>query len=264
MPAYPTPDWETPDGSIRLYCGDCLDILPALSEGTVDITVSSPPYNMIPACKPSGILAEHRHKKSEGYASHADDMPEEEYASFMVQAFGDCMRVSDGLVWINHKTRFKNRVGIHPLRIFPWEFHSEIIWARPGSTTLNAKRYAPSHEFIYGFGTPHYWDRRNDTKLTVWRLPPETNVDGHPCPYPVVIPERCIGSSCPQDGTVLDPFMGSASTGVACVNLGRKFIGIEKEPKYFDIAVKRIEDALGKGSLFDGIEEMKQGDLFNA
>jgi len=49
---------------------------------------------------------------------------------------------------------------------------------------------------------------------------------------------------------VLDPFMGSGTTGVACANLGRKFIGIEIEPKYFDIACKRIEDAYRQGDMF--------------
>lgn len=58
-------------------------------------------------------------------------------------------------------------------------------------------------------------------------------------------------------GTVLDPFMGSGTTGVAAIQLGRKFIGIEKEEKYFDIAVKRIEQATAQGKLFD-VEPMRQ------
>ncbi len=52
------------------------------------------------------------------------------------------------------------------------------------------------------------------------------------------------------NGIILDPFMGSGTTGVACAKLGRKFIGIEIEPKYFDIACKRIEDAYRQGDLF--------------
>ena len=54
----------------------------------------------------------------------------------------------------------------------------------------------------------------------------------------------------PEAKTVLDPFMGSGTTGVACMNLGRKFIGIEKEPKYFDIACRRIEQAQQQLKLF--------------
>jgi site-specific DNA-methyltransferase (adenine-specific) len=51
--------------------------------------------------------------------------------------------------------------------------------------------------------------------------------------------------------TILDPFMGSGTTGVAAIQLGRKFIGIEREPKYFDIACKRIEQAMAQGQLFE-------------
>ena len=53
-----------------------------------------------------------------------------------------------------------------------------------------------------------------------------------------------------ESQTILDPFMGSGTTGVACAKLGRKFIGIELEPKYFDIACKRIEDAYAQGDMF--------------
>ena len=218
-------------------------VLDAMEPGSVDITVSSPPYNMIPSCKASGMLKEHRRKKTAGYASHTDDMSQEDYETWMRAVFGKCREVSAGLVWINHKTKFINKIGIHPLRIFPWAFHSEIIWSRPGSTTLNAKRYAPSHEFIYGFGLPHFWDRCHDTKLTVWQIPPENKVDWHPCPFPVVIPRRCIESSCPVDGTVFDPFMGSGSTGVAAIRAGRRFIGSEIDPGYFDLSCNRIRKA---------------------
>lgn len=245
------PDWQTEDGSVRLYCADCLDVLPDIACTSADIAVSSPPYNMIPSVNPSGMLAESRRKKAEGYVSHADDMDESEYQEWLRQVFGECKRICEGLVWINHKTRFINKLGRHPLHIFPWEFHSEIIWSRPGSTTLNAKRYAPSHELIFGFGTPHYWDRCNDTKLTVWHLPPCTDIKDHPCPFPLEIPIRCIESSCPVGGWVIDPFMGSGTTGVAAVSLNRKFIGIEKEPKYFEIAIKRIESELNRAPLFE-------------
>ena len=61
--------------------------------------------------------------------------------------------------------------------------------------------------------------------------------------------EWCLGFL-PDAETILDPFMGSGTTGVACAKLGRKFIGIEIEPKYFDIACKRIEEAYAQGDMF--------------
>jgi DNA modification methylase len=72
----------------------------------------------------------------------------------------------------------------------------------------------------------------------------------HPTQKPLAVMEWVIGHLPVDVGTVLDPFMGSASTGLAAVKLGRKFIGIEREPKYFDIACRRIEDALKRPDLF--------------
>ena len=77
----------------------------------------------------------------------------------------------------------------------------------------------------------------------------------HPTEKPVGLMEWCLGF---VEGTILDPFMGSGTTGVACVNLGRKFIGIELEPKYFDIACKRIEKAYADQALFDVIEKSRE------
>lgn len=71
----------------------------------------------------------------------------------------------------------------------------------------------------------------------------------HPTEKPVEVMKWCIGFL-PDAQTILDPFMGSGTTGVAAVQLGRDFIGIEREPKYFDIACRRIEQAQRQGDLF--------------
>ena len=78
----------------------------------------------------------------------------------------------------------------------------------------------------------------------------ETNPErvGHPTQKPLRLMEWCL-SFVPEAALILDPFMGSGTTGVACMNLGRSFIGIEREPKYFDIACRRIEDAQRQGRL---------------
>jgi len=79
------------------------------------------------------------------------------------------------------------------------------------------------------------------------------NMDGgkqHPTQKPLALMQWCLGFLPDAAQTILDPFMGSGTTGVACVNLGRKFIGIEKEESYFNIACKRIEDAYKQPDLF--------------
>lgn len=75
---------------------------------------------------------------------------------------------------------------------------------------------------------------------------------GHPAAFPLQLPERCIKLFTYEGDVVLDPFMGSGTTGVACINNNRKFIGIELDEKYYDISCKRIKDAIRdkKQSLF--------------
>ena len=196
--------------TVAIYHGDTEEVCQSL--GVVDIVVTSPPYNTISKTQPSGLFKEHQRKQNAGYRTYSDDMPESEYADWMRRLGGIWSDMTKGLVWINHKTRFREKQGIHPSTLFALPFHSEIVWDRGGSLTLNAKRFAPSHEFIYGFGAPHYWDNSINTKMTVWRINPETSIKWHVCPFPPQIPERLIVASCPEGGIVLDPFMGSGTT----------------------------------------------------
>ncbi len=83
----------------------------------------------------------------------------------------------------------------------------------------------------------------------------------HPTQKPLKVMEWCVKKT---QGTVLDPFMGSGTTGVACVNLGRKFIGIEIDENYFEIACRRIEEAYQQPRLFEDKQpEPEQGDLLS-
>jgi DNA modification methylase len=90
--------------------------------------------------------------------------------------------------------------------------------------------------------------KRAAKALDVLSYPPPSQRD-HPTQKPVPLIEQLIEITSPDGKTFLDHFMGSGTTGVACMNLGRHFIGIEREPKYFDIACRRIEDAQRQGRL---------------
>jgi len=229
------------DSAVTIYHGDCLELLRDMQ--MVDIAFSSPPYNQLLF----GTKATGMHKgskwvaKSEGAngAGYTEIGDEDQYQKFQLSVFSAVKSKTKGIMWINHKTRYRGGSGIHPLKFYPWEFWSEIIWDRGISMVLNAKKYAPSHEYIYGFGTPHYWDNSLNTKMSVWRIAPQRSTN-HPCPFPIEIVSPCIVSSCPIGGTVLDPFMGSGTTLRAAKDLGRKAIGIEIEEKYCEIAANRM------------------------
>ena len=249
-----TPTVET--DLYSLYLADCLDVLPTLAVGSVDIVVTSPPYNTIQHdAKPSGIHAASTFVRKM-HSAYRDDKPEKEYQEWLVGIIGQCMRVAQGIVWVNHKVRFRNKVGIHPLRFLPFPLYQEIVWNRNGAIALNCRRFAPSHEAVYGFGEPHYWNDDYNTRLAVWKIPIMQG-QVHPCPYPIRLNEPLVSASCPPRGAVLDPFMGSGTTGVACLQTGRRFIGIEMDPRYFDFAEKRIREAATGGPLFEGLRQQE-------
>lgn len=240
-------------GDATLYLGDCREILPTL--GKVDAVVTSPPYNQnITAFKPSGMHKESRwvEKISSGYF---DSLPEPIYQQsqfdLLVALFNTSHETAS--VFYNHKVRWRDGQFISPIAWLaktPWRIRQEIIWARNGSVTMNARMFAPSDERIYWLVKDrHKWNQSAVSYMSVWQIPSEP-FEGHACVFPVDIPIRCIEAATDHDDIVLDPFMGSGTTGVACAKLGRKFIGIEIEPKYFDIACRRIEQAYKQPDFF--------------
>ena len=107
----------------------------------------------------------------------------------------------------------------------------------------------------------HFDCRSGDQFSDVWNFAAPTFNHGHPTEKPVPLMLYIVRLSVRKSGVVLDPFMGSGTTGVAAMNLQRTFIGIEREPKYFDIACKRIEDAQRMGDMFGFQEAHKPKDL---
>lgn len=225
-----------------IHCTDALTLLRALPDESVDIVVTSPPYNLQWKSRTSyGIFAGHKwiDDFQYGYDTYHDHMPEDRYQRWIRGVVTECLRVSKGLVWINHKTRYRNGEGIHPLSFMPFPLWSEVVWDRGGSLTLNARRFAPSHEYLFGFGRPHYWDDHFNLAMTVWRINVEFGSD-HPAPYPEGLITRLIEASCPPGGVVLDPFMGSGTTAAAAQKLNRHYIGCDLSRRYVEDARQRL------------------------
>lgn len=242
------PDFDTPRtlGGYALnqvYCEDALTFLKGLPDESVNCVVTSPPYNISwHAMGKSSMFRKLEWLTSfeKGYENYPDDMPEAEYQAWVSSVVRECLRVSKGLVWVNHKMRFRDGVGIHPLSFLPFPVWQEIIWNRGGSMSFNGRRFATSHEYIYGFGRPDYWNGDTDILMSVWRIVPINKDDGHPCPYPEQLVERLLVASCPPNGIVLDPFMGSGTTAVVAQKLGRQFIGCDISAEYVALANKRL------------------------
>jgi site-specific DNA-methyltransferase (adenine-specific) len=225
-------------GDAVLYLGDCREILPTL--GKVDAVVTDPPYGI-------GFK----------YETHTDS--EEEYPAFIwpIIEAAEALLSEGKPVFVWQSQAWMNR--FHELFPRPWRI---LISAR-NFTQMNRHAMAHAYEPVVvwwtpgkpfvsavgeGVGTPRDWHVADSAggflrnKLS--------GASEHPCPRQEDALEFVVGNWVPRGEVVLDPFMGSGTTGVACAKLGRKFIGIEIEPKYFDIACRRIEAAYKQPDLF--------------
>ena len=203
-------------GRARLILGDCRDVLPKL--GKVDAVVTDPPYG----------IGEHggacRTRGRPGYTKHA-------YKG-----------------WDNERP---------PAAVFDAMRHvsrEQIIWGG----NYFADLLPPSMGWLYwkklmggDFADGELaWTSRNRALREFTKCPKGMDKE-HPCEKPVQLMLWCLGFV-PDAETILDPFMGTGTTGVAALQAGRKFIGIERDPDYFEIACRRIREAAGEdvGPLF--------------
>jgi site-specific DNA-methyltransferase (adenine-specific) len=202
-------------GPATLYLGDCREILPTLPK--VDAVITDPPYGIETGKKrmsPDGSL-----KWDE---QEWDRKTDPEGIALAIQCAPVC------IVWGgNYYQLPPSRCWLLWDKCQPEDWystaHAELAWT---SMDKNTRAWRMSQVQAYGA-----MDKQ------------------HPSQKPLGLMEWCIKHA-GNPATVLDPYMGSGTTGVACMNLGRAFIGIEREPKYFDIACRRIDDAQRQARLF--------------
>jgi len=205
-------------GDATLYLGDCLEILPTL--GKVDAVVTDPPYGM---ALDDGKLR--RIGKPVGYEWH--DV-EHAGTDWMVSLIA--LEVPTVLFGAN---AYASKLPDHPGWIvwdkqadgFAQGSPAELAWA---NCLTNLRMFRLNYRGFTTAGDPKFHAMQKPVALMEW-----------------VLQLREI-----PKGTILDPFMGSGTTGVACAKLGRRFIGIEIEERYFDIACKRIEQAYAQPDMF--------------
>lgn len=252
--------WESSDQRIRLYRGDCTEIVPTLEDGSINAIVTSPPYNQLATMpkKGTGLWA-----KSDGGAGflrkwsesgYQDDMAEPDYQAWQNYLFSvfHLKAARDASLFYNHQLRWRGGVCLHPVEWFRpegWRLRSEIIWDRAGGMMLNARMFCRFDERIlwHVAGKKWKWNQSAVGYGTIWRIARQQQQQGknHPVAFPLEIPARCLEAATDADDLVADPFMGGGTVGVACARMGRRFIGIERDQEHFDSAVNAIKDALG-------------------
>jgi modification methylase len=224
-------------------------MLNQIEDESIDTIVTSPPYN-----KSFFNKTTYNNQIWKGfeikYASYSDDMPIEDYEKWMIDFLHLCMKKlkHGGSLFFNHKPiRHDNQI-YHPIKFIlesGVNIYQEIIWDRKVSPNLRNDVLSPCTERIWWItkGKPRvYKDNVEEAYRTeVWGIPPRGGID-HPAPFPVELPLNCILLTTQPGDVVLDPFLGSGTTGEACLMSNRSIIGIEMDEGYF----KKCQEKLSK------------------
>lgn len=215
----------------RLLHGDCMDVLPTLAAESVDAVITDPPYGM---AFQSNWVADDRKKAR----IHGDERP---FIWFLPQAFR-ILRTGGGLVCF---TDWKNQdVWRTAIDCAGFTIRSHCVWDRVahGMGDLKAS-FAPQHD-VFWFATKGAFAFPGKRPKSVIR---DTRVSCSATPHPTAKPEGLMRelcrSLCRPGDTVLDPFVGSGSTGVAAVKEGMNFVGVELDETYFTFAEQRLREA---------------------
>jgi len=232
---------------ISLKCGDCRKILKNIDEKSIDQIFADPPYNV------SGKthLTTKSGRPVQGYKGEWDIV--EDYEKFTIEWLSECLRVlkDDGTIWISGTLHNHPTIGVALKKLGMWIIN-DIVWFKPNATPLlQANRLVPSVELIWfaAKSKKYHFDydlakQMNGGKQmrNLWQIPAQRHKTDHPTEKPEILIGRIVSLGSKKDDLVLDPFMGSGTTGVIAKRLGRRFLGIEADKTHFETAKERIKN----------------------
>ena len=236
----------------KFLCGDVLAILKTIPSESVDLAVTSPPYN-IKNSTGNGLKDGRggKWKKAaliQGYATYKDNMPHQQYVKWQRTVLKEVMRVlkPHGAFFYNHKWRVQaGRIQDRHDIVQGFPVRQIIIWQRAGGINFNPGYFLPTYEVIYMIAKPRFrLAPKANAAGDIWTFPQEMN-NRHPAPFPVALIDRIIGATTAQ--VILDPFMGSGTTALSAKKLGRNFIGIDIAKEYCELAKLRLKGFLKTG-----------------
>ncbi|MXY97593.1 MAG: site-specific DNA-methyltransferase [Gemmatimonadetes bacterium] len=229
----------------KVHQGDAVDIMDRLPALSVDLVVTSPPYNLKNST--GNGMRDGRGGKwpnaalQDGYEGHEDAMPHADYVEWQRDCLAAMMRVlrDDGAIFYNHKWRVQGGLLQDRSDIMDgFPVRQVIIWQRAGGINFNPGYFLPTYEVVYLIAKPRFVLRKGASRLgDVWQIPQEAK-NPHPAPFPVELAQRAIAST--DARVVLDPFMGSGTTAIAAIAEARQWIGIELSEGYCRLARERI------------------------
>ena len=235
------------NGLNKIICGDCLDVMKQLPNNSVDLIVTSPPYNLKNSTG-NGMSVNTKSGKwagnalQNGYSHYDDCMPIDKYNEWQHNCLLEMYRLikDDGAIFYNHKWRVQDGVIQDRQEIVKdLPVRQIIIWRRKGGINFNHGYFLPTYEVIYFIPKPNFkLAPKANAFGDVWEFTQEMKNE-HPAPFPVALIDRIISSTTAQ--IILDPFSGSGTTAIVAMGLKRNFIGIELSPDYCKMSIDRIE-----------------------
>lgn len=230
----------------QIIQGDCLEVMKNIPDESIDITFTSPPYNLRNSTgngMKNGRGGKWGHALLlKGYDNYTDNLPYPIYVEWQRKCLTEMLRITKptGAIFYNHKWRIQK--GILQDRqeiICGFPVRQIIIWKRSGGINFNPGYFLPTYEVIYLIAKSKFkLNPKSNAYGDVWEITQEFN-NPHPAPFPMGLAERVI-LSCPGE-LVFDPFSGSGTTCLVAKNLNKKFIGIEISEKYCKLSRERID-----------------------
>lgn len=230
----------------KIICGDAVEIMKLIPDGSIDLVVTSPPYNLKNST--GNGMKDGRGGKwanaalQNGYSHHDDCMPHEDYVKWQRECLNEMMRIipENGAIFYNHKWRVQD--GLLQDRqdiVNGFPVRQIIIWRRKGGLNFNSGYFLPTYEVIYLIAKPEFkLVSKANAYGDVWEFTQEMKNE-HPAAFPVSLIDRIISST--DAKTILDPFMGSGTTAISAINFNREYIGIDISPEYCKMAIERIQ-----------------------
>jgi len=246
----------------KVHLGDCIELMRALPDKCVDLTVTSPPYNAMTRVRGNGYCKRgepdsYLEKYDGGYR---DELPIEEYYQWQKKFLEEALRVTRNQVFYIIQLLSGNKAAV--LKLIG-QFHDRIkeviVWDKVRSEPAISEQVLNSEfEFILVLSTTdpiqrRFWNgqfKRGELK-NVWRIGKQYNNEHseHGATFPRKLSDMIVMNFSGPAEVVLDPFIGTGTTGISAIRHGRRFLGFEIDPRWCELANKRIEAAKAQGVL---------------
>lgn len=246
-----TPYWTSGCGRFQLFCADCLAVLPTLAKGSVDAVVTDPPYSSGGMVRGDRMMSTRDKYQSsdvvEEFAIFSSDNRDQRAFGYWVALWlSACRTVCVPGAMLCQFTDWRQLpTTTDGVQAGGWVWRGIAPWDKVIARPMPNRFRAQCEYIVWATNGPRDFDTNGasyaDGVISVSTTP--TAEREHSTQKPLALMEIVCGVASLQDGVVLDPFMGSGTTGVACARTGRRFIGVEIDEGYCKIAKRRIEEA---------------------